>query len=148
LLGTDGYLYGTAFEGGPLLGGTIFKITPSGVLTTIYAFESFAATGEAPQGGLIYGPDGNLYGTTTHGGSGGIGTFFKITPGGAYTQLFSFPYTRGSSLQGAYPMGLVLGPDGNFYGVTEYGGLHGEGVIFRISPSGNFAVLQSMGIRN
>ncbi|PWU07698.1 MAG: hypothetical protein C5B51_09530 [Terriglobia bacterium] len=145
LLDHDGNFWGTTVEGGASYSGTIFKITPSGVLTTVHSFDS---TASFPQGGLIFGPDGSLYGTTTEGAPDAIGTIYKITPGGAYTQLFAFKKSRNSMPQGANPLGLVLGPDGNFYGVTEYGGQFGFGVIFRFSPSGVFAVLQSMGTRN
>ncbi|PWU07699.1 MAG: hypothetical protein C5B51_09535 [Terriglobia bacterium] len=144
LLGTDGYLYGTTSLGGPSGSGTIFKITPTGVLTTMHAFDG-SAFGPV---GLVYGPDGNLYGTTNEGGSDGVGTIYKVTPGGVYTQLFSFPTPKGLLLLGGYPVGLMLGPDGNFYGATQYGGLFGYGVIFRFSPSGAYTVLQSMGLHN
>lgn len=76
VLGTDGVFYGTTFAGGPSSSvclypagcGTVFKVTRTGVLTTLHSF-SFS-DGANPIGTLIQGIDGNLYGTTVYGGSG------------------------------------------------------------------------------
>ena len=70
--GTDGNLYGTTPYGGANDAGTVFKMTPSGTLTTLYSFcaQSGCADGETPQTGLVLGTDGNFYGTTYAGGSG------------------------------------------------------------------------------
>jgi uncharacterized repeat protein (TIGR03803 family) len=81
---SDGNLYGTTVSGGNSVGyGTIFKITPQGVLTTLYDFCSLpnCADGFSPQAALIQGTDGNFYGTTTTGGSGGAGTVFRFSMG-------------------------------------------------------------------
>src|ERR1700686_4818954 len=107
VLASDGNFYGTTKEGGTnscLYGGsnfgcgTLFKITPSGTLTTLYNFcsQSGCADGQEPGGALVQGTDGNLYGTTGAGGnsacgySGGCGTIFKITTTGTLTTLHSF----------------------------------------------------------
>jgi uncharacterized repeat protein (TIGR03803 family) len=99
--------------------GTVFKITPSGTLTTLHSF-SFT-DGSSPQAGVIQGTDGNLYGTTTYGGANcisarqlvGCGTIFKITLTGTLTTLYKFNSTNG------YPFsGLVQGTDLNFYGTS------------------------------
>jgi uncharacterized repeat protein (TIGR03803 family) len=90
--GSDGNFYGTTLQGGANSGGMLFKITPSGTLTTIYNFcsQSGCADGTAPLG-LIQGTDGNLYGVTGGGGSGGgYGTTFKISTTGTLTTLHSF----------------------------------------------------------
>jgi|HubBroStandDraft_1064217.scaffolds.fasta_scaffold334748_2 uncharacterized repeat protein (TIGR03803 family) len=86
LQATDGNLYGTTF------GDTIFKVTPSGAVTTLYTFcqQQGCLDGTAPSGGLIQGADGNLYGTTEQGGTDGDGTVFAITLSGSLTTLHSF----------------------------------------------------------
>ena len=75
------------------------------------------------------GPDGNLYGTTYWGGTSDNGTVFGMTPGGTFTTLHSF---TGGNDGGSPRAGLVLGPDGNFYGTTYLGGLYGKGSVFRL----------------
>jgi uncharacterized protein (TIGR03437 family) len=145
-LGPDGNFYGTVQSGGNA--GTIYKITASGSFTLLYAFSG--PDGQGPVGGLTLGPDGNFYGMTEYGGTLPYGgTIFRITPAGALTTLHDF---NGSELLPAIQpepnSALVLGPDGNFYGTTEYGGtcslsFVGCGTIFRISPAGDFATVYS-----
>ena len=95
--------------------GTIFKITPSGTLTTLYSFCAGGypcADGEAPYAGLVQ-VDGNFYGTTETGGANNDGTVFEITPSGKLTTLHSFAVS-----DGAKPYGGVIQAAGNFYGTT------------------------------
>ena len=86
--GPDGNFYGTTEFGGPISAGTVFRITPSGTLTTLYTFPNFS-DGCNPGAGLVLGSDGNFYGSTeTCGGTStgctfGCGTIFRITPTGA-----------------------------------------------------------------
>jgi uncharacterized repeat protein (TIGR03803 family) len=77
--GTDGNLYGTTYDGGANLGGTIYQITTAGILTTLHAFEP--AEGNQPYGGLVQGTDGNFYGTTSVGGTYGDGTVYRLSMG-------------------------------------------------------------------
>jgi len=155
--GSDGNLYGTTFAGGMTSNGTVFRISPSGSYTNLHSFTG-SPDGALPMAGLVLGSDGNLYGTTSQGGTtnfniftstAGYGTVFRISPTGTYTTLYAF---AGSPNSGAYPeAGLVLGSDGNFYGTTEYGGNGpcnvgfgvGCGTIFRISTGGTFTNLHS-----
>jgi uncharacterized repeat protein (TIGR03803 family) len=111
--GRDGNLYGTALAGGTSAMGTVFKMSPAGVVTTIYNFSGL--DGQNPDGGLTLGPDGNFYGTTEWGGANNLGTIFKITPAGVLTTLHSF-----TNLGDGYtPRGApVLGRNGIFYGTT------------------------------
>jgi uncharacterized repeat protein (TIGR03803 family) len=97
--GTDGRFYGTTAAGGSNAGGTVFKITPQGALTTIYNFcsQSNCADGKEPLSGVVLGTDGNFYGTTSAGGASGDGTVFQITSSGALTTLHSFSGTDGES---------------------------------------------------
>jgi uncharacterized repeat protein (TIGR03803 family) len=143
LLASDGNFYGTAPRGGAYnqqvsYSGTIFKMTPSGTVTTLYSFDQ--ANGGLPDGPLIEGSDGNLYGMTGYGGAGSGGTIFKITKAGTFTLLHSFVSSTGYSPRGG---GLVEGTDGNFYGVTMYGGFNSGGVIFKITPQGNYSVVHN-----
>ena len=144
VLGADGNFYGTAFGGGAYANGTVFKITPRGMLTTIYSFCALpnCADGAAPFG-LIQATDGNLYGTTDQGGAGNSGTVFKVTPGGALTTLYSF-CSQANCTDGSTPYATVIqGTDGNFYGTTGYGGAYNSGTAFKVTPSGKLTTLHS-----
>ncbi|HEY3915536.1 MAG TPA: choice-of-anchor tandem repeat GloVer-containing protein [Verrucomicrobiae bacterium] len=127
--GNDGNFYGTASIGGTSGDGTVFKITPSGSLTSLYSFTN-GIDGTFPTAALMQGTDGNFYSTTFEGGGPSIaGNIFQITPGGSLTPLFGF-----NEIDGAFPQaGLVQGPDGAFYGATSEYGIGGGGDIFRIS---------------
>ena len=160
--GTDGNLYGTTISGGAnqffdyiSWGGTVFKITPEGTLTTLYSFcaQTDCDDGNSPWAGLVQAADGNLYGTAT--AFGGLdecfpstcGTVFKITPGGTLTTLHRFDGTDGE-----FPQGLVLASDGNLYGTTWGGGANNSGIecyndgcgtVFKITPGGTLTTLYS-----
>ena len=142
LQATDGNFYGTTHLGGAYGGGTVFKITPGGTLTTLYNFcaQSGCADGNHPQGAaLIQAADGNFYGTTASGGANGLGTVFRITPGGALTTLHSFDGADGYSPESA----LLQDTSGKFYGTTASGGANGFGTIFAMSVGlGPFVVTQ------
>jgi uncharacterized repeat protein (TIGR03803 family) len=103
VLASDGNFYGTTQGGGAHFYGTVFQLTPSGTLTTLYNFCSLAncADGSQPVGGLIQAADGNLYGTTSVGGTLGLGTVFRITLNGVLTTLYSFNHYCPVNLQGA-----------------------------------------------
>jgi uncharacterized repeat protein (TIGR03803 family) len=153
--GADGSFYGTtAFGGANKLAGTVFKITPGGTLTTLYNFCSLTncTDGDSPYGTLVQGTDGNFYGTTDGGGANGnYGTVFKITPSGTLTTLYSF-CSESDCADGENPVaGLALADDGNFYGITEFGGVNENeqncqsscGTLFRITPTGTLTTLYS-----
>ena len=128
VLGTDGNFYGTTRDGGAHSRGTVFKMTPSGTLTTLYSFcsQSNCSDGSDPDAGLALGSDGNFYGTTTAGGANGHGMVFKITPSGTFSVLYSFMGSDGDSPTGT----LLRASDGNFYGTTQAEGAHGFGTVF------------------
>src|SRR5579872_3530376 len=143
--GTDGNLYGTTQYGGKNDFGTVFRLSLSGTLTTLYSFcsQSQCVDGSLPDAGLVQGTDGNLYGTTFWGGTQDQGTIFKITPSGSLTTLYSF-CTLANCADGENPhAGLVQASDGNFYGTTSAGGPTNSGVIFRITPGGKLTPLYS-----
>lgn len=159
-LATDGSFYGTTTGGGAAKAGTVFRITPSGQLTTLYSFclPTGCPDGSIPNGGLVLGSDGNYYGTTAEGGTstncnGGCGTVFRISAAGQLTTLYTFCEQSGCP-DGQSPLAaLVEGTDGNFYGTTYSGGLNtnslcnpngpGCGTVFRISKAGKFFTIYS-----
>jgi uncharacterized repeat protein (TIGR03803 family) len=116
----------------------VFKITPSGTLTTLYTFcaKANCADGAFPVGTLVQATSGEFYGTTLGGGAHGRGTVFKITQSGTVTTLYSFK--RGSPVAG-----LVQATNGNFCGTALRGGEYGEGWVFKITPSGKLTTLYS-----
>jgi uncharacterized repeat protein (TIGR03803 family) len=141
---SDGNLYGTTSEAGPNYGaGTIFRITPSGVITLLHTFHG--PDGSSPGAVMIQAKDGDLYGTTQSGGSAnkncyfGCGVVFRMKLNGAFKVLHRFNVTDGE-----YPYGgLVQASDGNFYGTTQVGGYHGSGTIFRITPTGTLKTVHT-----
>lgn len=136
--GTNGSLYGTTYNGGANLAGTIFSVTTSGTQTLLYSFKGGTKDGANPTGGLTLGTDGNFYGTTQQGGSASMGIVFKITPAGVLTILHNF----NASVDGAFPWGPpILASDGNFYGTTSGGGNKGNGIVYQITSSGTFTTI-------
>jgi len=128
--GNDGNFYGTTVIGGTTWGGTVFQISPSGSYTSLYSFGSSPGDGGNPQAALVQGSDGNFYGIAEYGGTNGVGTVFRISPSGAYTNLYSF---GGSPSDGGSPASLVQGSDGNLYGTTYGGGTSNDGVVFKLT---------------
>jgi uncharacterized repeat protein (TIGR03803 family) len=148
VLGKDGNYYGTTSQGGPHDGGTVFKITPGGALTTFYAFcaqisNNICVDGNTPTGALVQGVNGSFYGTTNLGGMHDAGAIFEITPAGKLTTLYSFA-SEGENSNGSQPYaGLVLASNGNFYGTTEGGGAYNRGTVFEMTPGGDLTTLHS-----
>ena len=146
--GTNSSLYGTTQYGGSNGTGTIFLLMPIGpVFASEYSFTALGGTDDttnadgATPNGLTLGSDGNFYGTTQGGGLYGAGTFFQFAVSGALTPLYSFGASDGDA---ASPQdALVQGPNGSFYGVSEFGGSSGNGTIFEVTPAGVERVLHS-----
>jgi uncharacterized repeat protein (TIGR03803 family) len=138
--GTNGNIYGTAPGGGTYDNGTIFQMTPAGVLTNVYSFcfRTNCLDGSGPQGALVE-SGGDLYGTTYGGGAHLFGTVFKTTLAGKMTTLHSFAGTT----DGAYPEAGLVSYNGDFYGTTTRGGAHGGGAVFEITPGGKVTTLYS-----
>jgi uncharacterized repeat protein (TIGR03803 family) len=132
--------------GGVNGGGTVFKLTPGGTLTTLHSFGSTGDGADPYAGGLLQAADGNFYGTTARGGAHyGAGTVFKIGAAGNFSRVYSF-CSQPHCTDGAYPYsGLVQGTDGNFYGTTTRGGAHGYGTVFELTPEGTLTTLHSFG---
>jgi uncharacterized repeat protein (TIGR03803 family) len=133
---SNGNLYGTTYQGGANGNyGTVFEITTSGKLTTLYSFcaQAGCADGESPSSGLVQGTNGNFYGTTLEGGANCFnvycGTAFEITPAGKLTTLHTF----NPAAQGANPSSIIQANDGILYGITTNGGKNADGTIFTLS---------------
>ncbi len=190
-LGTDGNFYGTTPGGGQYHMGSVYKITPTGTVTTMYSFGS-STVGESPaypQVGLTRGADGNFYGTTLQSNyDSGTGFVYKITPTGILTKLYAFAQTDGIPFSGLVQAGngllygmtsskiyristsgsltflwdsthatpafapfedhdarLLLGADGNLYGVNTPLSIGVGGMFFAMTPAGQFTILHTFG---
>lgn len=146
--GTDSNFYGVTASGGANSEGTVFKITTVGALTTLYSFcaqgGSSCTDGEEPSAALVQGTNGYFYGTTAYGGANGYGSVFELTPTETLTTLYSFCSQGGSNCtDGKVPDGLVLGTDGNLYGLTGAGGANGYGTVFKLTLTGMLTTLYS-----
>lgn len=129
----DGALYGVGGSGpGVLNDGVLFKFDPaSNQLTMLYAFDGTA--GAFPQGRVVLGPSGAIFGVTSHYGSAGGGTVFEYHPS---TQAMQVLHAFTSGKDGGNPSGgLTVGGDGFLYGVTQSGGAFNYGTVFRIDPA-------------
>ncbi len=112
--------------------------------SVLYSFGT-GNNGKYPNGGLVMDASGNLYGTTSFGGTYNKGTVFKITPSGVESVLYSF----GPDNDEHWPNGgLVMDASGNLYGTTAKGGTYNKGTVFKITPSGVESVLYSFGNGN
>jgi uncharacterized repeat protein (TIGR03803 family) len=109
--------------------------------TVLYSFVG-TDDGADPTTSLTEGQDGNLYGTASAAGAyGSGGTVFEITTAGVLTVLHSFE--NGTFSDGSTASGVFQATDGNFYGVTAYGGATGNGTVFRVTPAGIETILYS-----
>lgn len=144
----DGNLYGTTNGGGPYNAGTVFELTPTGgniwKETVLYNFDG--VNGNGPGASLIFDKNGNIYGTTTYGGSTstacdphreGCGTVFELVRqlGGTWAEKVLHAFNRDGT-DGTQPTsGLIFDGAGNLYGVTQQGGGSAEGgVAFELTP--------------
>jgi uncharacterized repeat protein (TIGR03803 family) len=137
--------YGTTFLGGHGLCncGTVFKISSSG-FRVLHVFAGSDGANPAP--GLAMDASGNLYGTTSQGGSNGYGTVFKLAPataqGGNWTETVLYAFAGGTD--GAHPYGgVILDAAGNIYGTTTRGGAFGHGAVFKLAAGGTETVVYS-----
>jgi uncharacterized repeat protein (TIGR03803 family) len=141
IVASDGALYGTTSEGGGTNDfGTIFRVNPDGSgLMLLHRFTGSPGDGQSPEGGLIEGNDGALYGTTYLGGSNNLGTIFRITKDGTtYSILRHLATADGTKPQGS----LFAGTDGALYGTTS-------STVFKVGTDGSgFTVLHSFGTQS
>ena len=148
-LGPDGNFYGTTRSDYTNPYGTVFKVTPQGVYTTLHVFQGWEQNdGAYPSAGntaevnpipLTLGSDGNFYGTTDQGGINGVtdgGTIYRITPSGDLTILYDFPEGNGSYTG-------VVELNGGFYGQTALGGTNNQGTIYELASDGTYTTLHN-----
>ncbi len=152
ILDSAGAVYGTQYGGGTFGFGEAFKVAPAAAggytATTLYNFGATSIDSEEPYGPLTLDSSGNLYGVSNNGGADNLGTVYKLTPpvsgSGTWTNtiLYSFP---GASA-GCYPEGnVILDKAGRVYGqATGCGGTANQGVIFRLTPTGSGAWVESV----
>jgi uncharacterized repeat protein (TIGR03803 family) len=133
---TNGNLYGTTNAGGANNSGTVFQLDLGGSLTTLYSFcaKSGCTDGANPEAALIQATNGDLYGTTYHGGTYGYGTAFRITPSGTLTTLHNFSKMSPAA-------GLVEAGNGDFYGTTTGTTAKLPGTVFEMNPGGRLTTL-------
>jgi uncharacterized repeat protein (TIGR03803 family) len=134
-----GNLYGTTRNGGAYLQGTVYELTPNGVNGTERVLHSFAglSDGATPLSGAIFDQAGNLYGSTSAGGTNGSGTAYQLKPSGSgWTEnaLHSF---QNASDGGAPTGGVILDSSGDLYGATQAGGMFGNGTVFELTSLAN-----------
>jgi uncharacterized repeat protein (TIGR03803 family) len=133
-----GALYGAASGGGAKGYGAVFKLTPSGggyTESVVYSFQG-GSDGATPLGGVVADAARALYGTTSVGGVYGYGTVFKLTPvPSGYTESILHTF---QSADGQNPRaGLFIGKAGALFGTTWGGGVGGNGLVFKLTPSGS-----------
>jgi uncharacterized repeat protein (TIGR03803 family) len=138
LLGTVSILTACSGSGSPLSvtpeGATARQSHPDNAYKILHKFGVTSGDGIRPAAQLIN-VKGTLYGTTSRGGVGGVGTVFSISPSGNETVIHSF------GTDGAYPVAALLYVNGTFYGTTSLGGALGGGTIFSMTPAGKVKVL-------
>jgi uncharacterized repeat protein (TIGR03803 family)/YD repeat-containing protein len=134
LQASNGNFYGTTYAGGSSNQGSIYQLTPGGVLTVLHSFNG---TNGLKPNNLIQANDGNFYGTTQEGGINGKGTIFRLTANGIFVSLYSF-----SNPDGIGPKaGLTQANDGNLYGTTYTGGYNNDGSLFRMTLDGILTIV-------
>ena len=126
--GTDGTFYGVTSAGGVAGLGAVFRLSPDGVLSNVFSFSG-GLDGSHPRGALLVSSDGNLYGTTSDGGTYGVGTIFRLSPAGSLTTISQFDGFNGANPEAQ----LAEANDASLYGATQNGGPANAGVIFRLS---------------
>jgi uncharacterized repeat protein (TIGR03803 family) len=127
------YGVGSAYDSGTTFPGLVFSYTPNGTPTFLHLFGQ-GSDGTWPVGALVQGPNGDLYGVTSLGGTAGAGILFEVSTLGVYTILHNFG--DGSiPNDGLGPQGtLIVGKDNNLYGTTSAGGKAGLGTVFKFTP--------------
>ncbi len=146
ILDRAGNLYGTTYAGGASQDGTVYQLKRAGsgyIHNQLHAFTG-GSDGEQPWGGVIFGPDGALYGTTNGGPFQGSGTVFSLRPPVTICRSVLCPWTE-TVLYGVGQFGgvepaygqIAFDSAGNIYGTTAFGGAEGYGDVYQLSRAGN-----------
>ena len=142
----QGRIYGATDRGGAFGGGTVFELLPWAIAApslnpewnaiTLYTFTGLSDGGE-PHDALAFDQAGNLYGTTTDGGSNYLGTVFQLkNTNGTWTENVIHTFNGGQDGQSPYSS-VVVDRSGNVYGTTPFGGAYGCGAVYELTPSGS-----------
>jgi uncharacterized repeat protein (TIGR03803 family) len=143
IMDASGNFYGTTYGGGTYGDGTVFELLPKTgggwAEQVLYSFNNNGTDGYNPYAGVILDASGNLYGTTVSGGTYNGGVVYELTPPGsghtAWTETLLHNFNSGSTDDGFNLNGsLIFDTSGNLYGTTVYGGAHGSGTVFELSP--------------
>jgi uncharacterized repeat protein (TIGR03803 family) len=126
----------------------VFKLTPTGNESVLHSFDLDGVDGQYPSGNIVLDSSGNIYGTTSVGGSSGncgdqgCGVVFKVTPSGTETILHTF---TGGTTDGCNPfaVGLFLGPNKTLYGATPGCGTYGYGTVYAVNQSGKEKIIRN-----
>lgn len=144
ILAADGFFYGTTGSGGDHDQGTLFKMTPAGVLTTLFHFNGADSTnnGIYPSAALTESATpGEFYGSTAGGGDNGEGTLFKFSLLNGMTTLVHFTGETGDHIGSTPQAPMIRASDGNYYGTTKHGARYDDtyndqGTVFKMTPAG------------
>jgi uncharacterized repeat protein (TIGR03803 family) len=141
VMDSNGDLFGTTSGNGTTSLGTVFELSPNGSggynFTNLHSFSGGASDGFDPIAGLVIDSKGNLYGTSTQGGTNNDGTVFELSPSGSGGYNYSIIYTFNGS-DGRGPVGgLTMDSKGNLYGTTYFGGSSNDGSVYQLSPNGS-----------
>jgi uncharacterized repeat protein (TIGR03803 family) len=128
-LAADGNFYGTAYQGGPIGYGTVYRVTPAGAVTVVHAFTGPSTGGAFPLSTVSQDAAGNLYGTTERGGALNQGSAWRVNTSGQFSLLHGF---TGSSIDGANPYATLLPLNGYLYGATYTDSNTRLGAIFKL----------------
>ena len=139
--GLDGFLYGTTELGGATTNGTIFKLSKDGATAAVLKSLGLVAGGaKEPNGTLVFGEDGQLYGTAAFGGTDDFGAIFRIATNGTdFAVIESFSVTEAREPRA----GLIRTRGGSLVGTSRIGGGEaGAGALFKISPGADFPYIR------
>jgi uncharacterized repeat protein (TIGR03803 family) len=154
-----GNFYGTTYAGGSAHLGTVYQLKrkhSAWVINPLHSFAGYPTDGAYPEGRVVFGPNGTLYGNTFAGGNTpacnpgyGCGTIFNLRPPPTACVSAICPWTAsliyafgGTANDGAFPIGdFIFDHAGNMYGSTGGGGDNDRGTVFELSPAGAETVL-------
>ena len=145
ILDSKGNLYGTTESGGANGAGAVFELVPNSgggwTEQVIYNFNGFvnSSDGALPFGGLVFDNKGNLYGTTTFGGTSSAGTVFELSPGsnGTWTEKIIYNFSGGAGSPSPFQMSFLVDALGNLYASAQNCGTYGFGCVFELVAATN-----------
>lgn len=140
MIARDGKLYGMTSSGGKNMQGVLFQYDPDSLIYINKLDFKDTITGANPFGSLIQASDGKLYGMTSQGGINNMGVLFQYDPA---TSIYSKKLDFAGITNGANPSGsLIQASDGKLYGMTRYGGINNNGVLFQYDPIASIYIKQ------